>query len=71
MTVPPFTPIAQIVNELVAAYQAGEIESVVVVYKPKSEAAETVLHDMDQRMRDIGMLEVAKQMLVIERMEGV
>ena len=71
MTVPPFTPIAQIVNELVAAYQAGEIESLIVVYKPKSEAAETILHDTDQHMRDIGMLEVAKQTLVIERMGGL
>ena len=71
MTVVPFTAISVLINDLMDAYNSGDIESLVIVYKSKSDTAETILHDSGDVLTSIGMLEVAKQTLVIERMGGM
>ena len=71
MTIAPFTTIAELINDLVETYKSGDIESLVIVYKGKSDTAETTLHDSGDVLTSIGMLEVAKQTLVIERMGGL
>ena len=68
MVVAPFSSVACIVRDVVAAYERGEIADIVVVYRRAADDVDFVCAPANDDIRSIGLLEMGKHMLAQDRM---